>query len=52
VVLNSLQQRFNDSAGVKIDEEMANLLSLQNSYAANARVLSAVNDMFNILLKM
>ncbi len=30
VVVNSLQQRFNDSAGVNIDEEMANLLKLQN----------------------
>jgi flagellar hook-associated protein 1 FlgK len=52
VVLNSLQQRFNESAGVNIDEEMANLLTLQNAYSANARVLSAVNDMFNTLMKM
>src|SRR5581483_2468588 len=34
VVLNSLQQRFNDGASVNIDQEMANLLQLQNSYAA------------------
>jgi flagellar hook-associated protein 1 FlgK len=52
VVFNALQQRFNDSAGVNIDEEMANLLSLQNSYGANARVLSAVKDMFDTLLRM
>ncbi len=52
VVLNSLRQRFNDSAGVNIDQEMANLLSLQNSYAANARVMSTVKDMFDTLLKM
>jgi flagellar hook-associated protein 1 FlgK len=52
VVFNSLQQRFNDSAGVNIDEEMANLLSLQNSYAANARVLSTVKDMLDTLMKM
>jgi len=52
VVLNSLQQRFDESAGVNIDEEMANLLSLQNSYAANARVLSAVKDMLDTLMKM
>jgi flagellar hook-associated protein 1 FlgK len=44
VVLNSLQQRFNDSASVNIDEEMANLVSLQNSYAANARVLIPLPD--------
>ncbi len=50
VVLNALQQRFNDTAGVNVDQEMANLLTLQNSYAANARVLSTVKDMFDALL--
>jgi len=52
VVLNSLQQRFNDSSSVNVDQEMANLLTLQNSYAANARVLSTVKDMFDTLMKM
>ena len=52
VVLNSLQQRFNDTSGVNVDEEMANLLTLQNSYAANARVLSAVKDMLDALMQM
>jgi flagellar hook-associated protein 1 len=52
VVFNSLQQRFNDSASVNIDDEMANLLNLQNSYAANARVLSTVKDMLNALLNI
>jgi flagellar hook-associated protein 1 FlgK len=52
VVLNSLQQRFNDGASVNVDQEMTNLLTLQNSYAANARVLSAIKDMFDTLLKM
>ena len=52
VVLKSLQQRFNDSSSVNIDEEMANLLNLQNSYAANARVLSAVKEMLDTLMRM
>jgi flagellar hook-associated protein 1 FlgK len=52
VVLSSLQQRFNDDSGVNIDEEMSNLLTLQNAYAANARVLSAVQDMLDTLMKM
>ena len=52
VVFNSLQQRFNDGAAVNIDQEMANLLNLQNAYAANARVLSTVKDMLDTLLKM
>jgi flagellar hook-associated protein 1 FlgK len=52
IVVSSLQQRFNDSAGVNIDQEMANLLNLQNAYAANARVLSTVKDMLDLLMRM
>ena len=52
VVLASLQQRFNDGSNVNVDQEMANLLTLQNSYAANARVLSAVKEMFDTLMRM
>ena len=52
VVLNSLRQRFNDSSSVNVDQEMANLLTLQNSNAANARVLSTVKDMFDVLMGM
>lgn len=52
VVFNALQQRFDESATVNIDEEMANLLNLQNAYAANARVLTTVKEMIDMLLKM
>lgn len=52
IVVKSLQQRFNDSASVNIDQEMANLLNLQNGYAANARVLAAVKEMLDALMRM
>lgn len=52
VVLSALQERFDDSAGVNIDEEMANLLALQNAYAANARVLSVVREMLDTLMQL
>jgi len=52
VVLNALQQRFNNTSGVNVDQEMANLLTLQNSYAANARVMSAVKEMLDALINM
>jgi flagellar hook-associated protein 1 FlgK len=52
VVFNSLQQRFNDSSAVNIDQEMANLLNLQNSYAANARVLATIKEMLDALMQM
>ena len=52
VVLSTLQQKFNSQSGVNIDEEMANLLSLQNAYAANARVMSTVKQMFDSLMQV
>jgi flagellar hook-associated protein 1 FlgK len=52
VVLNSLQQRFNDGASVNVDQEMANLLNLQNAYAANAHVLSTVKAMVETLMQI
>jgi flagellar hook-associated protein 1 FlgK len=51
IVVQSLEERFNDSAGVNMDQEMAHLLTLQSAYAANARVLSAVREMLDALLK-
>ena len=34
------------------DEEMARLLELQNAYSANARVISAVQDLMSKLLDL
>ena len=50
VVVNALQTRFSDGAAVNIDVEMANLLTLQSAYGANARVMSTVKEMFEMLL--
>ena len=52
LVVNSLQQRFNDLSGVNVDNEMATLLKLQNSYAANARIMSTINELFDVLMRM
>jgi len=52
IVVKSLQQRFADNSNVSIDQEMAQLLRLQTAYGANARVLSAVRDMIDQLLKL
>lgn len=51
VVVNTLQQKFKDTSGVSIDNEMANLIALQNSYAANAHVMSVVQTMLTTLLQ-
>jgi flagellar hook-associated protein 1 FlgK len=52
VVLNTLQKKMDSTSGVDIDEEMASLLSLQNAYAANARVMSTINSMFQSLMQI
>lgn len=51
VVVNTLQRKFNSTSGVNIDTEMANLIALQNSYAANAHVMSVVQSMMTSLLQ-
>ena len=52
VVVTSLQDRFAEKSSVDVDEEMGKLLQLQTSYAANARVISTVQEMMDILLQM
>lgn len=52
VVMKSLEDRFQQTSGVNIDTEMANLVQLQNAYAANARVMTTVKDMLDLLLRM
>ncbi|HVY51954.1 MAG TPA: flagellar basal body rod C-terminal domain-containing protein, partial [Devosia sp.] len=48
--MQALDQRLDSEYGVNVDEEMARLLELQNAYAANARVISAVQDLMDKLL--
>src|ERR1019366_7269069 len=52
IVVNALQTRFNSTSAVSIDTEMAHLLTLQNAYGANARVMSTVKAMLDALLQM
>ncbi len=52
VVVNALQQKFKSASGVNIDSEMANLISLQNNYAANAHVMSVVQAMMTSLMQV
>ena len=51
VVVSALQQKMNSASGVNIDTEMANLISLQNTYAANAHVMSVVQSMMTSLMQ-
>jgi len=52
LVVNALQQKFDEASGVNVDQEMANLVTLQTAYAANARVLSTVKETLDTLLRI
>jgi flagellar hook-associated protein 1 FlgK len=47
----SLNARVTTTSGVNMDTEMSHMLSLQNAYSANARVIAAIQSMFAQLLQ-
>ena len=49
-MLENIEFRKNSLTGVNIDEELANILVFQNSFAASARVIRAAQDLFDSLL--
>ncbi|HQT75431.1 MAG: flagellar hook-associated protein FlgK [Rhodospirillales bacterium 20-64-7] len=48
---NSLNAKVASGSGVNMDTEMSQMLTLQNAYGVNARVISAVQTMFYQLLQ-
>jgi len=51
VVVSTLQQKFDSTSAVNIDSEMSNLIQVQNTYAANAHVMTVVQSMVQTLLQ-
>ena len=51
-ILAEIQDRRDEIAGVSLDEEVTNLIRLQSSYQANARVISTVNEMLDQLTSL
>ncbi len=49
ITRNSLQDRYDSRTKVNVDEELSQLIALQNSFAANARVIQAVSDLMQML---
>ncbi len=47
--LAQTEQRYQADVGVNLDEELANLQVLQNAYAASARLLTVVQQLFDTL---
>lgn len=50
--LEAIELRAENEYGVNVDEEMARLLELQNAYAANARVVSIVQELLDTLMRI
>lgn len=47
-----LEQKFKESAGVNVDDEMAQMVAIQNAYGASARVMTTVQAMLDELLSI
>lgn len=52
IVIDTLQNRFDAETKVDVDTELARLLELQNAYGANARVMSVVADLLELLVNV
>jgi flagellar hook-associated protein 1 FlgK len=52
IAMTAIQQKFASASGVNIDEELAELIQVQNAYAANTRIISTVRDLFDQLLRI
>lgn len=52
VALAAIESRFAEYSGVNIDQEMALLVQLQTAYGANARVMTAVRDLLDMLMRI
>ena len=51
-IVNSLETTYNNLTKVDSDEEMINLLQYQAAYEANAKIITAVDEMIQTLLAM
>ena len=51
IVLGAIEQKLASETGVEVDEELTKLISLQTSYAANARILQVVDEMMQELMR-
>lgn len=51
-LLASVKERREQTSGVSTDEEMANVIRFQKAYAASARVLTAIDEMLEILVNV
>ncbi len=51
IIVTSLSEKFNSQTAVDINEELSALIELQNTFAANARIIQAVDEMLDALFR-
>lgn len=51
LTLDTISEQMDAEYGVNLDEEMARLTQLQSTYAANARIVSVVQELLNTLMQ-
>ena len=51
-IFEAINKQYEDNVNVDKDEELVKLLEYQAAYAANAKVITAMNQMFDTILRM
>jgi flagellar hook-associated protein 1 FlgK len=49
-LLNGLNQSKQSESGVSIDEEMSNMIQFQHAYQANAKVISTLSNLLDVVI--
>ena len=52
VLVDNLEAKTAAISGVNLDEELSQMIVLENAYAASARVITATQNMFEMLTSM
>ncbi len=52
IVIGALSERYSADTGVDIDQELAKLTELQNIYAANARVMTVIQELLDVIVRI
>lgn len=49
-LLSSINETRDSISGVSLDEEMANLIQFQHAYSANAKIISTVDELLDVVI--
>ena len=52
IVVTALEERHHADVAVDVNQELSQLISLQNSFAANARIIQAVDELLRMVLQI